>query len=71
MQNELPELKFTIEFTRQEIELIISDPSVQYIVISGTYTYSGKSSSVEIFNSNRDNITPPSPLATPCPKPCP
>ena len=70
------QLQFDIELTREQIEQIIKDPSVHYIVISGTCTYVGNNSwdsgtSVEIYDNNRKKLTPQFPMSSPCPRPCP
>lgn len=77
------ELQFNLEFTREQLQQIIGNPTASYIVISGVYTYSGQDpfvqesseqdswnlqTFVETFDKNHLPIPAPHPCPTPCPK---
>ncbi len=70
MQNEL---SFGVEFTREQIQLILADTTVTRIVVSGTYSYIG--GGVRDMNATGQGIstnhTLVGPSQTACIQPCP
>ncbi len=35
------EMNFDVRFTRDQIQGLLVDPDVQYVIVSGTYSYQG------------------------------
>ena len=68
------ELKFDVEFTRDQIEDLLKDPAVQYVNVSGTYTHLGQNSwstLAEAYGTdNKKDRTAAETKQADCIKPC-
>ena len=68
------ELRFEVEFTRDQIQDLLKDPAVQYLNVSGTYAHLGQNSwstVAEVYGTdNKKERTATAAKAAPCIKPC-
>ena len=68
-------LSFEVEFTRQQMENMLATPSVETIVVSGTYTHNpgngmwNMQAFAEGFNADKSEMLPTREEA--CIQPCP
>ena len=69
------EMKYDVQFTRAQMEQILADPTVAYIVVTGSCTYLGENgwnneSMAEGYDSGMTKAAAPS-TEPGCPRPCP
>ncbi len=68
-------LSFDLKFSRGDLEILLANPDVQYIITHGTYTYKGGSEwEMKIETHGVNDCQEPVPDAylskVPCPRPC-
>ncbi len=67
------EFSFDLKFQREELETILSNPDVKFIIAKGTYTYNGEGEwemHSHTIGTNHCEEEVSKAKAGPCPRPC-